>query len=88
MRNAASDPQKIIAEPERKLRSQAADFTRLVKQSRSLECKNQSLEAAKRELFEQPRLLIENRFGPSTEKYSIPQEDLFFDEAEALVENE
>jgi transposase len=88
MQNAASDPQKIIAELEQKLRAQAADITRLEKQSRSLERKNQSLEAAKRELFEQLRLLIENRFGPSTEKYKIPQEDLFFDEAEALVESE
>jgi len=88
MQNAASDPQKIIAELEQKLRAQAADITRLEKQSRSLERKNQSLEAAKWELFEQLRLLIENRFGPSTEKYNIPQEDLFFDEAEALVESE
>jgi transposase len=88
MRNVASEPQKIIAELEQKLRVQAADITRLEKQSRSLERKNESLEAAKRELFEQLRLLIENRFGPSTEKYNIPQEDLFFDEAEALVENE
>jgi len=88
MQNAASDPQKTIAELEQKLRAQAADITRLEKQSRSLERKNQSLEAAKRELFEQLRLLIENRFGPSTEKYKIPQEDLFFDEAEALVESE
>ena len=88
MQNAASDPQKIIAELEQKLRAQAADITRLEKQSRALERKNDSLEAAKRELFEQLRLLIENRFGPSTEKYKIPQEDLFFDEAEALVESE
>lgn len=88
MQIAASDPQKIIAELEQKIRAQAADITRLEKQSRSLERKNQSLEAAKRELFEQLRLLIENRFGPSTEKYKIPQEDLFFDEAEALVESE
>ncbi|WP_417521772.1 IS66 family transposase [Marinobacter sp.] len=95
MPSAASDSQKIIAELEQKLRVQAADITRLKKQSRSLERENeslerkaQSLEAAKRELFEQLRLLIENRFGPSTEKYNIPQEDLFFDEAEALVESE
>jgi len=81
MQNAASDPQKIIAELEQKLRAQAVDIARL-------ERKNNSLEAAKRELFEQLRLLIENRFGPSTEKYNIPQEDLFFDEAEALVESE
>jgi len=44
MQNAASDPQKIIAELEQKLRSQAADITRLEKQSRSLERKNDSLE--------------------------------------------
>lgn len=81
MQNATSDPQKIIAELEQKLRAQATDIARL-------ERKNNSLEAAKRELFEQLRLLIENRFGPSTEKYKIPQEDLFFDEAEALVESE
>ncbi|WP_417545279.1 IS66 family transposase [Marinobacter sp.] len=81
MQNAVSDPQKIIAEQEQKLRAQATDIARL-------ERKNNSLEAAKRELFEQLRLLIENRFGPSTEKYKIPQEDLFFDEAEALVESE
>ena len=81
MQNATSNPQKIIAELEQKLRAQATDIARL-------ERKNNSLEAAKRELFEQLRLLIENRFGPSTEKYKIPQEDLFFDEAEALVESE
>jgi transposase len=88
MQNAAYDPQKIIAELEQKLRAQAADITRLEKQSESLERKNDSLEAAKRELFEQLRLLIENRFGPSTEKYKVSQEDLFFDEAETLVESE
>jgi transposase len=86
---------QIIAELEQKLRAQAADITRLEKQSQSLERKNdslerkaQSLEAAKRELFEQLCLLIENRFGPSTEKYKVSQEDLFFDEAEALAESE
>ena len=52
MPDAASDPQKIIAELEQKLRAQAADITRLEKHSRSLERKNDSLEAAKRELFE------------------------------------
>ena len=67
MQNATSNPQKIIAELEQKLRAQATDIARL-------ERKNNSLEAAKRELFEQLRLLIENRFGPSTEKYKIPQE--------------
>ena len=29
----------------------------------------------KRELFEQLRLLIENRFGPSTEKYKVSDND-------------
>jgi uncharacterized protein (DUF3084 family) len=44
MQNAASDPKKIIAELEQKLRAQAADITRLEKQSRSLECEKDSLE--------------------------------------------
>ena len=42
--------------------------------------------AEKRSLFEQIRLLLDNRFGPSTEKYSIKQQDMFFDEAESLAE--
>ena len=41
--------------------------------------------AEKRSLFEQIRLLLDNRFGPSTEKYSINQQDMFFDEAESLA---
>lgn len=80
MQNAASDPQKTIAELEQKLRAQAADIARLEKQSRSLEHKNhslerkaQSLEAAKRELFEQLRLLIENRFGPLPRSTKSPR---------------
>ena len=39
-------------------------------------------------LLDQLRLAIEQRFGPSTEKYRIEQRDLFFDEAETLVEAE
>ena len=34
------------------------------------------------------RQLIEQRFGPATEKYRIEQRDLFLDEAEALAELE
>ena len=60
MPDAASDLQKIIAGLEQKLRAQAAYITRLEKHSRSLDRKNDSLEAAKRDLFEQLRLLIEN----------------------------
>lgn len=53
-----------------------------------LQAKVQSLEQVRDLLFEQVRLLKAHRFGPSTEKYQVDQKDLFFDEAEALVESE
>jgi transposase len=42
----------------------------------------------KRALIEQLRLAIEQRFGPSTEKYRVEQGQLQFNEAEALAEAE
>lgn len=95
MSDSTSTPPNLIADLKQQLRaqqavvqsqqamveSQQATITRLEKETRSLE-------AAKLALFEQLRLLIENRFGPSTEKYSVEQKDLFFNEAEALVGTE
>ncbi|MFC4260039.1 IS66 family transposase, partial [Marinobacter lacisalsi] len=93
MSDAASQSQLSTAQLEQQLRAQEAEIARLKadnsalqRKATSFERKTQSLEAAKRELFEQLRLLIENRFGPSTEKYSVDQQDLFFDEAEALLD--
>lgn len=93
MSDAASELRSTITQLQQKLAQQEAELARLDQENRALarkattfERKAQSLEAAKRELYEQLRLLIENRFGPSTEKYSVDQRDLFFDEAEALLD--
>lgn len=86
MSDAASELRSTITQLQQKLAQQEADLARLDKENRALARKATSLEMAKRELYEQLRLLIENRFGPSTEKYSVDQRDLFFDEAEALLD--
>ncbi|KAA8978265.1 IS66 family transposase, partial [Halospina sp. K52047b] len=78
MSDAASSPASTVAELQRQLQQQKAENARLAK-------RNQSLEKAKRDLFEQLRLLIENRFGPSSEKYRVEQADMFFNEAETLA---
>ena len=85
MSDAASNTASTIAELQRQLQDQKAENARLAKRNRSLERKTDSLEKAKRDLFEQLRLLIENRFGPSSEKYRIEQADMFFNEAEMLA---
>lgn len=38
--------------------------------------------------FEQLKLAIEGRFGPSTEKYRVEQGDLLINEAEVAVDEE
>lgn len=85
MPDATANTASTIAELQRQLQDQKAENDRLAKRNRSLERKTDSLEKAKRDLFEQLRLLIENRFGPSSEKHGVEQADMFFDEAETLA---
>lgn len=72
-----------VSELQQKLREQEAENARL---QALLAEKEARWNAEKQSLFEQLRLLIEQRFGPSTEKYRVEQRDLFFDEAEVLVD--
>jgi transposase len=88
MSDSAITSPELIADLKQQLQAQQAAMAAQQATIRRLEKQTRSLEAAKLALFEQLRLLIENRFGPSTEKYSVEQEDLFFNEAEALVETE
>ncbi len=82
-----ADPATIdaVSELQQKLREQQAENARL--QALLVE-KEASWNAQRQSLFEQLRLLLDQRFGPSTEKYRVEQRDLFFDEAETLVDAE
>ncbi|WP_254432083.1 IS66 family transposase [Aquisalimonas sp. 2447] len=83
MKRADTNTLPSSSDLQRELDEQRALVERLQAQ---LAEKEAAWAAEKRSLFEQIRLLLDNRFGPSTEKYSIKQQDLFFDEAESLVE--
>jgi len=95
MKGADSNTLPTVEELQQQLLEQQALVAKLTAEngvletkSAGLEAKTVKLEAQQRSLFEQLRLLIEQRFGPSTEKYRVDQADLFFDEAETLVEAE
>ena len=70
------------------LRQQQAQIARQQRHIARLEADNRRLSTRYQSIYEQLRLLIEQRFGPSTEKYRIEQADLFFDEAETLAEGD
>jgi transposase len=65
------------------VKAQQAQIERL---NARLDSQKAAWQAEKRALIEQLRLAIEQRFGPSTETYRVEQGDLFFNEAEALVQ--
>jgi transposase len=77
-----------VSQLQRQLLEQRSLIKKLTAQNAALASRTAQLEAEKRALFEQLRLAIEQRFGPSTEKYRIEQRDLFINEAEALLELE
>src|SRR5690606_24820352 len=81
MSAADPNPLQLLAELQQQLREQRAVIARLEQQ-------NRDLEAAKRSLYEQLRLAIEGRFGPSTEKYRVEQKDLFFNESEVELDRD
>lgn len=85
MKAANPNTFQTVSELQQMRREQQAENARL--QALMVE-KEARWNAEKQSLFEQLRLLIEKRFGPSTEKYRIEQRDLFFDEAEVLVDGE
>lgn len=78
MKSAASRPAETIATLQREVRELNAQLL----------AHKAQWQAEKQALIEQLRLAIEQRFGPSTEKYRVEQHDLFFDEAEVLVQAE
>ena len=82
MKRADTNTLSSTSELQRELDAQRAETQRLQAQ---LAEKEAQWAAEKHSLFEQIRLLLDNRFGPSTEKYSINQQDMFFDEAESLA---
>ncbi len=84
MNKADANTISTASELRRELDAQRAEIERLQAQ---LAEKEAAWAAEKRSLFEQIRLLLDNRFGPSTEKYSIKQQDMFFDEAESLTDD-
>src|SRR5690625_8009228 len=90
MKTATYPSPETIAELQRKLAAQQAALDKqLVENARLLALiarKEAQWEAAKQSLFEQFRLAIERRFGPSTEKYRVEQGDLLINEAEVAVD--
>lgn len=80
--------QQQLAEQQAQIERLTAQQARWQAKATQLEAKAARLEVRNQTLFEQLRLLIEQRFGPSTEKYRIEQRDLFFDEAEALADTD
>lgn len=72
-----------------KLQHQVREQQALIEQlSAQLLAEKTQWAAEKRVLYEQLRLAIEQRFGPSTEKYRVEQRDLFFNETESLLDAE
>lgn len=92
MKIAASPSPETIAELQRKLAAQQSALDKQQAENARLLAliarKEAQWEAAKQSLFEQFRLAIERRFGPSTEKYRVEQGDLYINEAEAAVDEE
>src|SRR5690554_2279459 len=90
MKTAASSSPETIAELQRKLTAQQSALDKQQAENARLLAliarKEAQWEAAKQSLFEQFRLAIERRFGPSTEKYRVEQGDLLINEAEVAVD--
>ena len=85
MISPASTPSVSVSQLQRQVRAQQEEIARL---HRLMEKKEAQWEAAKQSLFEQLKLAIEGRFGPSTEKYRVEQGDLLINEAEVAVDEE
>ena len=83
MTEAETNTLSTTTELQRQLDEQRALVEKLQEE---LATKEAAWAAEKRSLFEQLRLLIDNRFGPSTERYNVQQQELVFDEAESLIE--
>ncbi|NGO91024.1 MAG: transposase, partial [Halomonas sp.] len=90
MKTAAYPSPETIAELQRKLAAQQSALDKQQAENARLLAliarKEAQWEAAKQSLFEQFRLAIERRFGPSTEKYRVEQGDLLINEAEVAVD--
>src|SRR5690554_7751669 len=90
MKTAASSSPETIAELQRKLTAQQSALDKQQAENARLLAliarKEAQWDAAKQSLFEQFRLAIERRFGPSTEKYRVEQGDLLINEAEVAVD--
>ena len=85
MNDADANTIPTVSELQREVDEQRAEVERLQAQ---LAEKEAAWAAEKRSLFEQLRLLLDKRFGPSTERYNVDQHELVFDEAESLVATE
>ena len=85
MTSPASIPSATISQLQRQVRAQQEEIAHL---HQLMEKKEAEWEATKAALFEQFRLAIERRFGPSTEKYRVEQGDLLINEAEVAVDEE
>jgi transposase len=85
MMSSASLSSTSVSQLQRQVRAQQEEIARL---HRLMEKKEAQWEAAKQSLFEQLKLAIEGRFGPSTEKYRVEQGDLLINEAEVAVDEE
>jgi transposase len=85
MTSPASIPSATISQLQRQVRAQQEEIAHL---HQLMEKKEAEWEATKAALFEQFRLAIEHRFGPSTEKYRVEQGDLLINEAEVAVDEE
>lgn len=83
MKRADANTFETVEQLQRTVREQQKKLDRL---EAAMAAKEQKWAAEKRTLIEQIRLAIEQRFGPSTEKYQVDQLDLVFDEAEALAQ--
>ena len=85
MISTVSHTAELVDQLQRKLVAAEAENDRLL----ALMAKKEAQwEAAKQSLFEQLKLAIEGRFGPSTEKYRVEQGDLLINEAEVAVDEE
>jgi transposase len=83
----SADPATIdgVSELQRKLREQRR---RMRACRRCWPRRRRAGRRQKRRCSSRLRLLLDSRFGPSTEKYRVEQQDLFFDEAESAGDAE
>jgi len=82
MKSAANQSDKDIS----RLQRQVAELEKkLAEKDALLASKEAHWAARERSMFEQIRLLLDSRFGPSTERYHVDQQELQFDEAEQLA---